>query len=103
MQLFPEPFVRPFRRVHVDSALQIVAAACRRTLGTERETALVVDVDELLRDRWRVGKQSQPAEGIDPLECFQDIAGNGVPADAVIADAAGDEVSVETMPQPVFL
>ena len=63
----------------------------------------MVYVNELFRDRRRIGKQSQPAEGIDPLECLEDITGNGGAADAMIAVAAGDEVAVEAMLPAIFL
>src|SRR5208282_4795077 len=56
LKLFPEALVRPGVGVLGETALQIVAAARRRAHRAERETARVANIDQLLRDRRRVGE-----------------------------------------------
>jgi hypothetical protein len=44
-------------------------------MRAQREAALVVGVDQLVRHRRRVGQQAQPAEGVDLLEGRDRAAG----------------------------
>ena len=55
LKFFPEALVRPGIGVFGVTALEIVAAARRRARRAEREAERVPDVDQLLRDRRRIG------------------------------------------------
>ena len=60
----------------------------------QREAALVVGVDQLVRGRRRLRQDAEPGERIDALEDGQHARRNRRPADAMEAVAAGDEVAV---------
>jgi len=60
-QLVPEFSIGPLLDLVAQRALQVVAAARMRAHAAQGETALVLDVDQLVRDRRRVREQAQPA------------------------------------------
>src|SRR6185369_14762689 len=94
-KLGPEGIVAPAGGSVVERALDVVAAARRRAHAAEREAALVVRIDELVRDRRRLREHAEPAERIDALVVAQRAVWHALPADAVVAIAAGDEVAIE--------
>ena len=98
----PEGVVRPVLDLVVDIALDVIARAGHRAHRAQGKAARRVRIDNLMRHRPRVGKQAQPAKGIDFL-----IGGNGgfrhgTAADAVIAVTAGNQVTVDPVSDPVF-
>ncbi|MCY1179391.1 hypothetical protein D9M73_197880 [compost metagenome] len=54
-------------------------------------------------DRWRVGQDPEPAEGIDPFEDFQAVGGNRLSRHTVEAVATGDVVAIESIRLAVLL
>ena len=77
-------------------ALEVHALHVGRAGRDQREAALVVGVDQLVRGRRRLGQDAEPAERIDPEVVLAHAAfRNGRAADAVAAVAAGDEVAGE--------
>ena len=93
LQFVPEPLVRPCVDIVVERALQVIAAAVGRAHGAEREAALMVDIDQLMRDRRGFRQDAEPAERIDPLIGLDRRRLDAGAADAVKAVAAGDEVA----------
>src|SRR6202012_6154511 len=97
LQFIPEAFVGPLLDLVVERALQIIAAAAGRAHGAEREAARVVGIDQLMRDRRRLGEDAEPAEWIDPFIGLNRVGTNAGAADAGKAVAAGDEVAIDLM------
>src|SRR5690606_14145429 len=77
--------------------LQVVATTRAAAHRAEREAARAVDVDQLVVDRRRVGKQSEPAERIHLLVLADGALRHARSADAVEAVAARDEIAIEPM------
>src|ERR1019366_5694718 len=94
-QLAPERVVAPAFHLVVERALHVIAAARRRAHAAEGKAALVVGVDEFVRNRRRLREHAEPAEGIDALEGLERALGDALAADAVVTVAAGDEVAVQ--------
>ena len=53
----------------------------------------MMHIDQLIRDRRRVRKQTQPSERIDALVGTEEVCGYAVAADAMKAVASGDEIA----------
>jgi hypothetical protein len=92
-QFVPEPRIRPRVRILVESALHVVAAAVQRTHAAQGETAFMIRINQLVRDRWSVGQNPKPAKRVNALETAHRLGRDAAPANAVIAIAAGDEVA----------
>src|SRR5579863_5516019 len=56
LKLLPETFIGPGFDVLRKTALQIIAAARRRSHRAERETERVSHIDQFFRDRRRIGQ-----------------------------------------------
>src|SRR5206468_4429874 len=67
----------------------------RRAHAEQRKSVLVIRVDQFRVRRRRRCENSQPGKRVDALECAQDAIGNRLPADAVEAVAACDDVALE--------
>ena len=102
LQLLPDFLVRPIQKVFVGTALEIKAADARRTHAEQRETAIVVGVDEFFRRRRRFGENAQPAERIHAIESGENAFGQRRAADAMITVAASDEIADEFARLAVF-
>ncbi len=57
----------------------------------------MIRVNQLVRGRRNVGQNPQPAKWIDALETLHRLVRDALPADAVIAVAAGDEIAGQFM------
>src|SRR6185437_12349724 len=95
LQFVPEALVRPLVDLVVERALHVIAAKVGRAHGAESKAALMIGVDQLMRDRRRVREDAEPPERIDPLESLDCIRLHGDAADAMKAVAAGDEVALD--------
>ena len=62
LQLVPDAVVRPLGDLLVRAALHVETAELRRAEAQERESALVVRVDELVVRRRDRGEDPEPAE-----------------------------------------
>ena len=102
LQLGPEGVIRPLLGLVVERALNVVAAAHLAALAAECETALVVDIDQLVRDRRHVSQHAQPAKGVN-LFVQRDRAGrHGRATDAMETVAAGDEIGLNPVANTVL-
>src|SRR5262249_15525712 len=100
-QLVPERIIAPGLAAvgHID--LHVVTAAARRAHGAEGKAPRGTGVDEVVAGGWHVRQDAKPAEGIDALEGAQGFRRYRLPADAVKAVAAGDEVAIDAVGAPV--
>ncbi|MND73749.1 hypothetical protein D3C80_653330 [compost metagenome] len=60
-------------------------------------------VDQFVVDRWGIGQDPEPAEGVDPFEDFQALGRNRLPRHAMEAVATGDIVAIESPGLTIFL
>ena len=95
LQLVPDAVVRPLGDLLVRAALHVETAELRRAEAQERESALVVRVDELVVRRRDRGEDSEPAELVLARELGQHACRNARAADPVEPVAARDHVAFE--------
>src|ERR1700681_4205988 len=95
MQILPDPFIRPVADILLGRDLQIQPRDFRRAHAIERESALMVGVDQLIMGGRRDGQDAEPCERIRALEGGEHASGNRWPAHAVKTVAAGDDVAYE--------
>src|ERR1700681_728053 len=95
MQILPYPFVRPVADILFGRDLQIQPRDFRRAHAIERESALMVGVDQLVMGGRRGGQDAEPGERIRALERGEHAGGNRTPAHALKTVAAGDNVARE--------
>src|SRR5215468_2754862 len=88
LQFVPEPLVRPLLDPVVERTLHVIAAAVHRAHGAECKAARMVGIDQLVRDWWRLRKNSEPAERIHPLKRLDRLGLDADTADAVKAVTA---------------
>src|SRR5215207_6123099 len=93
LQLGPDALVRPIGDVLVRRALEVEAADLRRAHAEQREAALVMSVDQLLRYGRRPRQDAEPRERVRALVERQHTVRNRRTADAVKAITAGDHVA----------
>jgi p-hydroxybenzoate 3-monooxygenase len=67
-QFVPECVVAPVFDLVLERTLHVVARARGRAHRAQREATFVIRVDQLVRNRRRVGQDAEPAERIDLLE-----------------------------------
>src|SRR5688572_94901 len=96
-EFFPDPVVRPLRKVFVRSTLQVQARYRIRTHAEQSEAVGVSTVDEFGRGWRRVGKNTEPPEGINALIDPNTVFRNRRSADAVKTIAPCDEVASDLL------
>src|SRR6202790_2535596 len=92
MQILPDPFIRPVADILFGRDLQIQPRDLRRAHAIERESALMVGVDQLVMGGRRGGQDAEPCERIRALECGEHAGGNRWPAPRVKTATDGDDV-----------
>src|SRR5829696_2549642 len=95
LELAPDPLVRPLVELLVGPALKVEPRDRRRAHAVERESPLVVAVDQLVVRRRRLREDPEPAERVIARELGEHIARDRFAADAVVAVAAGNEVAAK--------
>src|SRR5215472_3971203 len=95
VQFVPDAVVRPFVDIFIGLALNVEPADLRRTHAEQSKTALVIGVDQLLRRRWRLRENAQPAKRVDAFEHCERACWNQGPANAMKAVAPSDEIAVD--------
>src|ERR1700728_2181546 len=95
MQLLPDARIRPLMDVLVGFALEVEPADLRRAQAQQREPALVIRIDQLVRRWWRFGQNTEPAERIHAIVNRQRARGNRRAAHTVKAVAARHEVAFD--------
>ena len=73
--------------------IPIEAADSLATHAEQRESAIVVRVDQFCRGGRRFGKDAKPSEGIDPLIFGENACRNAGPANSVKPIAPGNEIA----------
>src|SRR5690606_20442087 len=96
-KLIVEAFVAPVVKMFVEPALDIVTTAGLGAHRTERKTAWMIGIDQLVADRWSFCKNAEPAERIDLFKDIDRRLRYGFAGGAVIAVTTGDEVAVNAM------
>ena len=102
-QLGPNAFVRPVVGRVLWVALKVQPLHVARSRAHQRETALVMRVDEFRRVQRSFHQNAEPAERIRSRELMTRSRGNRRSAYAMVAVATGDEVAVELATPVVVL
>src|ERR1700734_1629076 len=93
LELLPEAIIRPSLDIVGKIALEIVAAAPRRAHRAEREARGVAHINQLIGNRRRIGKNTEPAERIDTFVCRDRARRDAHTTNAVKPVATGYEVA----------
>ncbi len=96
-QFIPEAIVRPVLDLFGQWNLDVVAAARVRTHRGQRKAILVVGVDQFVIARRHVGKDPQPAEGIDLFKLAADVGRNRLARYAMKTIATGDVHGIQPL------
>ena len=93
MQLLPDARIGPVGDVVVGAALEIQPAEHRRAHGEQREAALMMHIDQLVRHRRRLREDADPGERVFAVVERQRALRNRRPAHPMKAVASGDEIA----------
>src|SRR5579863_2990481 len=95
LQFVPDAIVAPLVKILVWPALQIEPRDLRRTHAVERESTLVMHIEQLLARRRRLRKNAEPRKRICTLEDLQRGRRNCRPADSMKSIAPGDKLACD--------
>src|SRR4051794_308030 len=95
VQFLPDPLFGPSVELLLRPALDIEAAELRRAHAVQRETALMISVDQLMSRGGNFRENAEPGERIGFFKDTQRRLGKRRPAHAMKAIAAGNEVAVD--------
>ena len=96
-QFVPEAVIGPLLHLVREGALHVIAATRGGTHAAERKAALMIGVDQLVRQRWHIRQNAQPTERIYALEGTQHFRRHGLARNAVVPIAASDEIAVDAL------
>src|ERR1700684_2686827 len=97
MQFLPDSVVGPLIQILIRLALKIESADLRRPHTEQRETAIVVGVDQFFRRRRRLRQNAQPAKRIYALKRSDSPVRNRRPANSMGTVASRNEIASELL------